>query len=294
MAARNISAHAGNVFFISLDLSSLQSVVRFVQQYNAKFPPVDILINNAGLNTNGKTMDGINVLFQVNYLSHYLLTRLFIKSRPPQHSKELRVINLSSLMHHTGTDQFIKSAYSNYPIASPYYSDSKLYMTLLSLELNKRYSLLNTALKQRKNVLALSVNPGGVRSDIWRSIPKIFAGLFDIVMRLLFLTCEQGCVTSVYGAVADVNEVKDYLSQATPSCNKGGNWIIHPFLPYLVPYYIPYDWLFFETLGPFGGPRFGKVSLPKDVMKVSEELWQFSEEICLEKLTKYGVKIDLE
>lgn len=45
---------------------------------------------------------------------------------------------------------------------------------------------------------AFSVNPGAVRSDIWRFVPKLVMPIYDFFMRLLYLSVEEGCNPSVY------------------------------------------------------------------------------------------------
>lgn len=45
------------------------------------------------------------------------------------------------------------------------------------------------------------MNPGAVRSDIWRFIPKTIAPITDFVMRMLFIEVDEGCCTSVCTSV---------------------------------------------------------------------------------------------
>ena len=59
----------------------------------ASLPPVDVLVNNAGLGFGDgreESEDGLELRFQVNYLAGYLLAR---ELKPP------RVVNVASLAH---------------------------------------------------------------------------------------------------------------------------------------------------------------------------------------------------
>ena len=70
----------GEADFIKCDLSSLDSVRKAADEFKARYPRLDVLINNAGL-VSGKrmiTVDGFEYTFQVNHLSHFLLTNLLL------------------------------------------------------------------------------------------------------------------------------------------------------------------------------------------------------------------------
>lgn len=58
-------------------------------------------------------------------------------------------------------------------------------MTTRAQELRRRFAASGSS------ATAFSVNPGAVRSDIWRHVPKLVMPVFDFFMRLLFLNTEQ-------------------------------------------------------------------------------------------------------
>lgn len=80
------------------DLASFAEVKKLADSINEKFPKLDVLINNAGvfLPFLKLTEDGFEATFQINHLSHFLLTLLLLKKFP---EGEGRIINVSSMAH---------------------------------------------------------------------------------------------------------------------------------------------------------------------------------------------------
>jgi NAD(P)-dependent dehydrogenase (short-subunit alcohol dehydrogenase family) len=82
------------------DLASLAEVRAFADAVLAHEPRLDVLVNNAGIGTNVPTkdralsLDGIELRFAVNYLSHYLLTRKLLPLL--KRSAPARIVNVSS------------------------------------------------------------------------------------------------------------------------------------------------------------------------------------------------------
>jgi NAD(P)-dependent dehydrogenase (short-subunit alcohol dehydrogenase family) len=66
--------------FLRADFSSLAEVRRLALAFAAEDRPLHVLVNNAGMmNTSRKlTVDGFEEMFAVNYLAHFLLTRLLL------------------------------------------------------------------------------------------------------------------------------------------------------------------------------------------------------------------------
>ena len=77
------SAGVGSASFHAADFASLGAVRDFADTVLADYKRLDILVNNAGIwleSDEGRVLseDGHELHFQVNYLSHYLLTRLLL------------------------------------------------------------------------------------------------------------------------------------------------------------------------------------------------------------------------
>mmetsp|Transcript_51748 Transcript_51748/g.147507 ORF Transcript_51748/g.147507 Transcript_51748/m.147507 type:complete len:362 (-) Transcript_51748:73-1158(-) len=79
----------------SLDLASF-ATVRALAEELQRFPAIDILVNNAGTDSNPHqlmTEDGLELTFQVDYPSHWLLTHLLL---PQLRLAKGRVVNVAS------------------------------------------------------------------------------------------------------------------------------------------------------------------------------------------------------
>lgn len=96
---RSQTAGVGSADYLVMDLTDLSSVGAFAAQYKARNIPLHLLINNAGImNTPFKnTVNGIEEQFQVNHLSHFLLTHLLFSAL--RMASNARVVCLSSRAH---------------------------------------------------------------------------------------------------------------------------------------------------------------------------------------------------
>lgn len=278
-------ADEGSVQFIPLDLSSVTSVVSFARILKKNYRHVDILVNNAGLAYPGKTSLGIQEIFQVNFLGHFLLLKCLrsLLSACDDGTPAGRVVNLSSVTHHLGSVDFRNAATTD----NNCYADTKLYMNYLTFEINRRYGLGALNSNPKFVINAVSANPGAVRSDIWRFVPQPIKFLFDLLMRMLFLNVEQGCASSVMGAIMPSGKIQDYFHahKANEKRTKAGLYF-HPYLPYLVPYHVklaPFSKQC-EVMGPFTSPKFSKSTNKHDIQFLCKDLWEFSSELCLKLL----------
>jgi NAD(P)-dependent dehydrogenase (short-subunit alcohol dehydrogenase family) len=87
---------AKNCVVMPIDTSSQQSIHEFVQQYRARYPRLDVLINNAGINRSQRqtSVDGIELTFATNVLGYYLLTRDLLDLL--RASAPARIVNMAS------------------------------------------------------------------------------------------------------------------------------------------------------------------------------------------------------
>ena len=88
----------GSARFYRVDLASFDQVREFGEAVLRDYERLDILINNAGIASapNGRALseDGHELIFQVNHLSHFLLTRMLLPRL--LESAPSRLVNVSS------------------------------------------------------------------------------------------------------------------------------------------------------------------------------------------------------
>ena len=141
-AARDIIAEteSDKVVVRIVDLASFESVKAFAKLINETEERLDILVNNAGFAGSYRlTVDGYESIFQVNYISHFLLTLLLMgklkKSAPS------RVVNVSSIMH---KEKYADLQFDDVKLSKDKfnglvrYAQSKLAQVVFTKELSKR------------------------------------------------------------------------------------------------------------------------------------------------------------
>lgn len=159
-----------DVDVMELDLLSLESVVKFCDAWNSSSRPLHSLINNAGIFSMGQpqtfSKDGYETHLQVNHLAPALLSVLLLPSL--QKGSPSRIVNMNSLMHRFGiidtNDMNFTSPNRNYTSAKAYES-SKLAEVMFS-------SVLQKHLPADAGIYVLCVDPGTVRTNVARDIPK--------------------------------------------------------------------------------------------------------------------------
>ncbi|WP_295218753.1 SDR family oxidoreductase [uncultured Brevundimonas sp.] len=167
------------VRFDLLDLASLASVQAFAERYLATGRPIDILIDNAGvmaLPTRQTTVDGFEMQFGTNYLSHFALVGRLL---PLLTAAKARVVQLSSVAHRSGhirlDDLNSQTHYSPWPV----YQQSKLAMLMFALELQRRSDAHGWGLT------SVAAHPGFARTDLIANGHAGKPGLFARGARLL-------------------------------------------------------------------------------------------------------------
>lgn len=187
-AAIQVKKRSGNenVVFVQLDLSSLDSVRAFSSKVLDSEPRIDILVNNAGVVCPHElTVDGLEIQFAVNHLSHFLLTYLLLDRI--KESSSGRIVVVSSEACKNGKIDFEKLNPQDSKTYSPIkvYSMTKLANVLFVRSLAKRL--------EGTNVIVNALHPGAVYTEIGRNF-KIAVRLCSILylsVALLISTCHH-------------------------------------------------------------------------------------------------------
>jgi len=183
------ASNNAEVELLVADFASLDSVRALAKEYLKKHDSLHVLVNNVGgVNvTRSLTADGFETTFQVDYLSHFLLTNLLLEVL--EKSAPSRIINVSSASHYRGHLNFddlqMKKRYG----VMKAYSQAKLAQVLFTYELSKRL--------EGTGVTVNSLHPGAVATNIWKSPMGPFSFLGNI-SRLFLLSPERGAETPVY------------------------------------------------------------------------------------------------
>ncbi|KAF2896728.1 hypothetical protein ILUMI_09447 [Ignelater luminosus] len=194
-AKNEIIAQTGNpnIFARIIDFALLASVRLFAEEINNSEKRLDILVNNAGAGglPETTTEDGLNLLMQVNHFGPALLTLLLIdllkKSAPS------RIVNVSSIAAHGARlDPTDLNAWPDSQTIN--YCNSKLCVTIFTNELARRL--------RGTNVVANSLHPGTVRTELFREMPCIMKEIFHAFLYVWCKTAEEGAQTSIYVAVS--------------------------------------------------------------------------------------------
>ena len=167
------------VRFELLDLASLASVRAFAERYLATGRPIDILIDNAGvmaLPTRQTTVDGFEMQFGTNYLSHFALVGRLL---PLLIGAKARVVQLSSVAHRSGHIRLDDLNYQSHYSPWPVYQQSKLAMLMFALELQRRSDAHGWGLT------SVAAHPGFARTDLIANGHAGKPGLFARGARLL-------------------------------------------------------------------------------------------------------------
>jgi retinol dehydrogenase-12 len=171
---------AGRLEVRELDLSSFDSIRAFAEKANADLARIDVLVNNAGIfpQKAGKTREGFESQFGVNYLGHFLLTHLLLDKL--RASAPSRIIHVTSALHTKGKLDFESFRGEKPYKSSPAYNQSKLANLIFSNELARRL--------EGSGVTSNSVHPGAISTEITRDLPWIVRKGIGLV----FKSVEEG------------------------------------------------------------------------------------------------------
>uniref|UniRef100_A0A1B6MGV9 Uncharacterized protein n=1 Tax=Graphocephala atropunctata TaxID=36148 RepID=A0A1B6MGV9_9HEMI len=219
--AREIKRKTGHRYVRceKLDLTSFASIVDFVDRIRRREKRLYGLVNNAGVFhlPFQLTGDGFDETLQTNYLGPFLLTYLLLDLL--KESAPARIININSEAHNIPQSLDIAKITHNYADQEPYnrflaYGTTKLCLMLFTTKLAK--------LLEDTGVTVNSVNPGNVRTDIYRHFPLIrdlpFWSVSNFLVWLTFNTPRQGAQTSVH-LLADPT-LYNVSGEYFRSCNK--------------------------------------------------------------------------
>jgi NAD(P)-dependent dehydrogenase (short-subunit alcohol dehydrogenase family) len=194
------------------DMASQQSICQAAADILARWPKVDILINNAGamFGTRKLTVDGLEMTWAVNHLAPFLLTTLLLDRL--KESEHARVITTASHGHKMAKeginfDDLSAERLYSFPqmlIGGPNfrYGETKLANIMFTSELARRL--------EGTRVAAYCFDPGLVATNFNQN-NGWFPSLVMTVMKKFSRSPEKGAETLVW--LTDSDEVTDYTGQ---------------------------------------------------------------------------------
>lgn len=188
-----------NVDYLLADLTSIKQVKECAEAFKNKYQNLDVLINNAGvcLPERRITPDGMEESFQINHLSHFILTNLLIDYL--KYSDDPRIINVSSAAHAAGRFDPDNLQSEKHYSSIRTYADTKLYNILFTLELAARL--------EASGIRVNALHPGVVSTNFGHEFGGIFNFVYNIG-RIIMITPEKGAKTSIYLASSgDISNV---------------------------------------------------------------------------------------
>jgi NAD(P)-dependent dehydrogenase (short-subunit alcohol dehydrogenase family) len=170
------SARAGSSV-VRLDLASQSSVRSAAEELRARFPRLDLLINNAGVMEvpYQPTEDGFELTLATNHLGPFALTGLLLDRL----ADGARIVTVSSIAHLRGViDVGDLQSERNYDPERAY-SQSKLANLLFTYELDRRLRAAGAS------VAALACHPGVVYTDLFANESRAAQFLISPSMRFI-------------------------------------------------------------------------------------------------------------
>lgn len=200
------TAPNARVEYRMLDLSSQQAVKVFAAAFAADGKPLDVLINNAGIQPISErrvSADGFELTFGIGHLGHFTLTALLFPLL--RKAPEARIVTVASLVHARGTfnwdDLQMERGYSS---QRPY-NQTKLANLLFARELQRRLDVAGIKMK------SIAVHPGVAQTSIGdnrRQLGKfgfgdhVITAILSFVLPFLGQPAAAGAQPTMFGAAA--------------------------------------------------------------------------------------------
>ena len=151
-----------SIELIICDLSSMNSIKNFIEEFKRKYSTLDILYNNAAVMKQQHTItkDGFEMMFQVNYLAPFIFMNSFLELL--KNSSSPYIINNGRPSDKLRLDmddlQFLK----NYSMYNSFFK-TKLCLLFASLQ----YSRIH----ENDGITVTMIDPGPFKSDLVREVP---------------------------------------------------------------------------------------------------------------------------
>nr|WP_246586908.1 SDR family NAD(P)-dependent oxidoreductase [Stakelama flava] len=205
-----IARSGGSIRLVPMDLADLASVRSVADALVTADEPLDLVIANAGIMATPAlehTKEGFELQFGTNFLGHFVLAQRLA----PLMREGGRLIVLSSNAHRMADVDLVDYNFESTPY-DPWtaYGRSKTADALLAIAFDARH--------RDRGVRAASVHPGGIQTELTRSLePDAFMAAFQAMHEEHLKqgnppfegkTIPQGAATTIWAAIAaDADEI---------------------------------------------------------------------------------------
>ncbi len=192
-----------NVDVLLADLSSQADVRKLAEEFDAKYPRLDVLLNNAGgfWATRRTSVDGLEYTFALNHLAPFLLTNLLLDKLKA--SAPARVVTVSSGAQQMGKINFDDLQGENGYSGQAAYNQSKLANVMFGYALARRLD--------GTGVTSTVLHPGVVRTNFGQDDPTPPIKFVITVLKPFLKSPEKGAETSIH--LASSAEVEGVTGQ---------------------------------------------------------------------------------
>lgn len=183
----NVKYFIANLSLLKNTKQLYKDISEYIEQSGGS---LTVLINNAGCYVSKKTIteEGFEKTEAVNYLSPFLLSHLFMPQL--KKSNQGKIISTGSRSHYKAAVNCTKFTYKGFYFGYFAYRKSKLKLTMMTQELNNRYS--------SDNFKAFIADPGLVNTYLVQKSSKGIDSVFWSMRKRSGITVEEGASTIVY------------------------------------------------------------------------------------------------
>lgn len=197
------------VALMALDLCSLAAIRAFSDEVLARFPRIDVLINNAGVMAlpYRTTADGFEMQFGTNHLGHFALTGHLLERLNA--TPGARVVTVSSGFHRLGRIRFDDPHWQRGYRRWPAYGQSKLANLLFAYELQRRLQAAGAG------TISVAAHPGYAATNLQAAGPRmqgssLLERVTDFGNALFAQSAALGALPQLYAATAPGVQGGDY------------------------------------------------------------------------------------
>jgi NAD(P)-dependent dehydrogenase (short-subunit alcohol dehydrogenase family) len=206
-ARAKMLSYGFDVEYLACDLSDQTMIKKLSANIKSKYDKLDVLINNAGVIYLKRKIDsnGVEKMFSVNYLSHYLLTRLLLDTLSI--APKARIINVSSIAHRQVRIDFDDLNSEKYKVMDVY-GKTKLAQLLFT-------QYLATKLDS-SGITVNAMHPGLIHTNLV-SKNGVLGSILTAGWKLFGKSPKEGAKTVVY--LANSKEVENISGRYFVKCN---------------------------------------------------------------------------